>query len=114
MIDGKYKGCELFSLSKDLSNHWLRVIKYFSFGEISVYNKEVVTLFKLSSKSEIIIESNSTLPMVSIFFNCSINLSLLISSDWLSLFTSSSRFCFLFLYSVIISICSVSFVGSVL
>ena len=42
-----------------------------------MYNKEVVTLFRLSSKSAIIRESNSTSPRVSLFFNFSIKRSLL-------------------------------------
>ena len=70
-------GCELVSFSNDSSNHWLRVIKYFSLGDIfSVYSSDVVTLFKLSSKSAIITESNLTPPSVSFLFNRSINNSL--------------------------------------
>ena len=89
-------GCELVSFSNDSSNHWLRVIKYFSLGDIFVYSSDVVTLFKLSSKSAIITESNLTPPSVSFLFNRSINNSLLATSDFSILVISSSRFLFLF------------------
>ena len=61
-------GWELFSLSRDSSNHWFKVIKWTFFGETSVYKREVVILFKVSSKSAITIESNPILPIVSFFF----------------------------------------------
>ena len=66
-IEGKLIGWEVFSLNKVSSNHWFREIKEILLGDTSVYKSEVVTLFKLSSKSAIIIESKPTLPNVSFF-----------------------------------------------
>ena len=68
---------------------------YFSFGDTSVYNKDVITLFKLSSKSAIMTESNFKLPRVYLFFSVSIIFSLFESSEFSTLNISSSKFCFL-------------------
>ena len=56
-MEGNPIGCEAVSLNNDSSNHWLRDMNAIFFGEKSVYKREVVTLFKLSSKSAIITES---------------------------------------------------------
>ena len=77
-----------------------------------MYNRDVVILFRLSSKSDIIIESNFILPRVSLFSRFVIFLSLLISLEFFNLLISSLRFCFLSRYFVISSICFVSLVGS--
>ena len=47
--------------------------KYLFLGETSVYNRDVITLFKLSSKSAIITESNFTFPIVYLFSSFSLD-----------------------------------------
>ena len=56
-----------FSFNKDLSNHWFKQMYTTLFEDTSVYNKDVATLFKLSSKSAIITESKFIFPNVSFF-----------------------------------------------
>ena len=53
---------------------------YLFFGDTSVYKNDVTTLFKLSSKSEIITESKLTFPIVYLFSNFLICSSLSIKS----------------------------------
>jgi hypothetical protein len=57
-------------------------MKYLFFGETSVYKSDVVTLFKLSSKSEMTTASKLSPPKVYLFFNCSIFFSLFGSLDF--------------------------------
>ena len=70
-MDGKLIGWDAVSLNKVSSNHWLREIKLIFFGETSVYKSEVVTLFKLSSKSAITTESYPIFPKVSFLLRVS-------------------------------------------
>jgi hypothetical protein len=60
-----------------------------------VYNRDVATLFKLSSKSAIITESKLIPPNVSFFSKSDIFFSLLTSFEFSNLFISSFNLCFL-------------------
>ena len=90
-------GCKVSSFNKLSSNHWLNVIIDLFFGDTSVYKSEVITLFKLSSKSEIITESKLTFPIVYLFLSFSNCFSLSTKSEFSTLFISSAKFCFLIL-----------------
>ena len=71
LTEGKLMGWDAVSLNNVLSNHWFRDIKVTFLGDTSVYRSDVVTLFKLSSKSAMIIESYPILPRVSLLFKIS-------------------------------------------
>ena len=60
-------------------------MKNLFFGDTSVYKSEVVTLFKLSSKSAIIIASKFKPPNVYLFSNCLILFSLFNTFEFLIL-----------------------------
>ena len=78
-------GCNEDSFNKDSSNHWFKVKYEILLEDTSVYNNEVATIYKLSSKSAIITESKFIPPSVSFFFNFSIFFSLFWSSEFSSL-----------------------------
>ena len=105
-------GCSEVSFNKDLSNHWFKVKYEILFDDTSVYNNDVATLFKLSSKSAIITESKLIPPKVSFFFKFSIFFYLFWTREFCNLIISSLRFCFLCEYLVNFSICAVNKVGS--
>ena len=83
------------SFNKLSSNHWFKVIKYLFLGSTSVYKSEVATLLRLSSKSAITIASKFNPPRVYFFSNLLIFISLFGSFEFLILFISFSKFCFL-------------------
>ena len=93
-------GCSEVSFNKDLSNHWFKVKYEILFDDISVYNNDVATLFKLSSKSAIITESKLIPPRVSFVFKFCIFF-LFWTKEFSNLIISSLRLCFLWEYLVI-------------
>ena len=90
-------GWIFISFNKLWSNHWFNVIKYFFLGDTSVYKRDVVTLFKLLSKSAIITASKFKPPNVYLCLSFFILFSLFESSEFFILVISSSKFCFLIL-----------------
>ena len=61
------------------------------FGDTSAYKSEVITLFKLSSKSATMTESKFTFPIVYLFLSFSSCFSLSIRSEFSTLFISSLK-----------------------